>query len=122
MRRRRNPARNESWMDRSPPDPMPWIERGLGRSGAEPGADPPSRRDFLHAARRLPQTAADRATTCGSAPERLRPCRRVLTLVASVDESSRTLTMLLRAWRQGDQAAFEEVAPLIYEELRRIAA
>jgi RNA polymerase sigma factor (TIGR02999 family) len=30
--------------------------------------------------------------------------------------------MLLRAWRQGDQAAFDEVAPLIYDELRRIAA
>ena len=30
--------------------------------------------------------------------------------------------MLLRAWRQGDQAAFDEVAPLIYDELRRMAA
>ena len=30
--------------------------------------------------------------------------------------------MLLRAWRQGDQSAFDEVAPLIYDELRRIAA
>jgi RNA polymerase sigma factor (TIGR02999 family) len=30
--------------------------------------------------------------------------------------------MLLRAWRQGDQAAFDEVAPLIYDELHRIAA
>jgi len=30
--------------------------------------------------------------------------------------------MLLQAWRQGDQAAFDEVAPLIYDELRQIAA
>jgi RNA polymerase sigma factor (TIGR02999 family) len=39
----------------------------------------------------------------------------------SVSESSRTLTKLLQAWRQGDQAAFDEVAPLIYAELRKIA-
>jgi RNA polymerase sigma factor (TIGR02999 family) len=30
--------------------------------------------------------------------------------------------MLLRAWRQGDRAAFEEIAPIIYDELRRLAA
>lgn len=29
--------------------------------------------------------------------------------------------MLLRAWRQGDRAAFDEIAPLIYNELRRLA-
>jgi RNA polymerase sigma factor (TIGR02999 family) len=32
------------------------------------------------------------------------------------------LTMLLRAWRQGDQAAFEQIAPLIYDELHKLAA
>jgi RNA polymerase sigma factor (TIGR02999 family) len=32
------------------------------------------------------------------------------------------LTVLLRAWRQGDRAAFDQIAPLIYDELRRIAA
>jgi RNA polymerase sigma factor (TIGR02999 family) len=32
------------------------------------------------------------------------------------------LTDLLRAWRQGDRAAFDEIAPLIYDELRRLAA
>jgi RNA polymerase sigma factor (TIGR02999 family) len=32
------------------------------------------------------------------------------------------LTGLLRAWRQGDRAAFDEIAPVIYDELRRLAA
>jgi RNA polymerase sigma factor (TIGR02999 family) len=32
------------------------------------------------------------------------------------------LTHLLRAWRQGDRAAFDQIAPLIYDELRRLAA
>jgi RNA polymerase sigma factor (TIGR02999 family) len=32
------------------------------------------------------------------------------------------LTALLRAWRQGDRAAFDQIAPLIYDELRRLAA
>jgi RNA polymerase sigma-70 factor, ECF subfamily len=39
-----------------------------------------------------------------------------------MDETPRTLTTLLRAWRQGDRVAFDEVAPLIYNELRQIAA
>jgi RNA polymerase sigma factor (TIGR02999 family) len=30
--------------------------------------------------------------------------------------------MLLRAWRQGDRAAFDQIAPVIYDELRRLAA
>ena len=30
--------------------------------------------------------------------------------------------MLLRAWRQGDRAAFDEIAPVICNELRRLAA
>jgi RNA polymerase sigma factor (TIGR02999 family) len=38
------------------------------------------------------------------------------------DEPPENLTELLRAWRGGDRAAFDRVAPLIYDELRRIAA
>jgi RNA polymerase sigma-70 factor, ECF subfamily len=39
-----------------------------------------------------------------------------------VGELPPNLTNLLRAWRQGDRAAFDEIAPLIYDELRRLAA
>jgi RNA polymerase sigma factor (TIGR02999 family) len=31
------------------------------------------------------------------------------------------VTILLRAWRRGDQAAFERLTPLVYDELRRRA-
>lgn len=31
------------------------------------------------------------------------------------------LTRLLRAWQLGDRAAFDEIGPLIYDELRRLA-
>ncbi len=31
------------------------------------------------------------------------------------------VTRLLQAWRDGDQAAFDELIPLIYDELRRLA-
>ena len=34
---------------------------------------------------------------------------------------SRTPTALLRAWGRGDQGAFDELVPLVYAELRRIA-
>jgi RNA polymerase sigma-70 factor, ECF subfamily len=34
---------------------------------------------------------------------------------------SENLTTLLRAWRQGDRAAFDAIAPVIYAELRRLA-
>jgi RNA polymerase sigma factor (TIGR02999 family) len=34
----------------------------------------------------------------------------------------RTLTLLLRDWRAGNQAAFEELVPLVYSELHDIAA
>jgi RNA polymerase sigma factor (TIGR02999 family) len=36
-------------------------------------------------------------------------------------ESQRSVTMLLRAWRDGDEAALETLAPLVYAELRRQA-
>lgn len=42
--------------------------------------------------------------------------------IPDVEGSSENLTRLLRAWGRGDRAAFDEVAPLIYDELRRLAA
>lgn len=36
--------------------------------------------------------------------------------------SSETITLLLERWSSGDPAAAEQVLPLVYEELRRIAA
>jgi RNA polymerase sigma factor (TIGR02999 family) len=36
--------------------------------------------------------------------------------------SSPTVTTLLRDWRSGDKRALEELTPLIYDDLRRIAA
>lgn len=36
--------------------------------------------------------------------------------------SSPTVTTLLRDWRSGDKAALDQLAPLIYDDLRRIAA
>jgi RNA polymerase sigma factor (TIGR02999 family) len=39
-----------------------------------------------------------------------------------VAEPPENLTELLRAWRGGDRAAFDRIAPRIYDELRRIAA
>ena len=38
-----------------------------------------------------------------------------------MDEPRPSLTVLLRAWRGGDRAAFDALAPLIYNELRRLA-
>ena len=35
---------------------------------------------------------------------------------------SAAITSLLRAWRQGDPAAFDRLTPLVYDELRRRAA
>jgi len=35
--------------------------------------------------------------------------------------TSQPLTQLLLAWRQGDQAALEQLVPLVYQELRRLA-
>tara|TARA_R110002096_G_scaffold46132_3_gene123225 strand:- start:1184 stop:1741 length:558 start_codon:yes stop_codon:yes gene_type:complete len=36
--------------------------------------------------------------------------------------STPTVTTLLRSWRSGDKAALDELTPLIYDDLRRIAA
>lgn len=37
-------------------------------------------------------------------------------------ELSGNLTVLLRAWRQGDRAVFDRIVPLIYDELRQLAS
>lgn len=39
-----------------------------------------------------------------------------------MDGSSLNLTRLLRAWRQGDRAALDEMVPIIHGELRRLAS
>ena len=36
-------------------------------------------------------------------------------------EGTSTITTLLRAWRQGDEAAFARLTPMVYDELRRRA-
>jgi RNA polymerase sigma factor (TIGR02999 family) len=36
--------------------------------------------------------------------------------------AGRTVTMLLREWCSGDRAAFDELVPLVYDELHRLAA
>ncbi len=36
-------------------------------------------------------------------------------------ESQPEVTQLLHAWRNGDQAAFDQLLPLVYDELRRLA-
>ena len=41
--------------------------------------------------------------------------------VAGESKSRAEVTMLLRAWSRGDQSAFDELAPVIYSELRRLA-
>ena len=35
--------------------------------------------------------------------------------------SSHTVTQLLRAWRQGDAAALDQLVPMVYQKLRRLA-
>ena len=35
--------------------------------------------------------------------------------------SSHTVTQLLRAWRQGDAAALDQLVPVVYQKLRRLA-
>ena len=36
--------------------------------------------------------------------------------------TQRDISELLRAWSEGDQAALEQIIPLVYNELRRMAA
>jgi hypothetical protein len=50
-------------------------------------------------------------------PESRLPPRRPAVTQAAAPE----VTALLRAWRGGDQAALERLAPVVYDELRRIA-
>jgi RNA polymerase sigma factor (TIGR02999 family) len=37
------------------------------------------------------------------------------------DDATRTITRLLLEWRDGDSRALEELVPLVYDELRRLA-
>lgn len=39
-----------------------------------------------------------------------------------MDDSSGSLTLLLRAWREGDLAALDKMFPIIHHELRRLAS
>lgn len=38
-----------------------------------------------------------------------------------METSSQPISQLLQRWSQGDRAAFDELTPLVYDELRRIA-
>ena len=38
-----------------------------------------------------------------------------------MNQASPDITQLLLAWRKGDPAALDELMPLVYEELRRLA-
>ena len=40
----------------------------------------------------------------------------------SGDSTDRTVTLLLQRWQRGDAAAAEELMPLVYDQLRRIAS
>jgi RNA polymerase sigma factor (TIGR02999 family) len=42
-------------------------------------------------------------------------------LVGAPDNTARTVTRLLFEWREGDMQALEELVPLVYDELRRLA-
>jgi len=42
--------------------------------------------------------------------------------IGNMTEGARTVTLLLRDWRAGDQAALNELIPLIYAELHKLAA
>lgn len=39
-----------------------------------------------------------------------------------MNDGARTVTLLLRDWRAGDQAALDELIPMIYAELHKLAA
>lgn len=42
-------------------------------------------------------------------------------MVARMGAEGRTVTQLLRSWRDGDRGVEQELMPLVYDELRRIA-
>jgi RNA polymerase sigma factor (TIGR02999 family) len=42
-------------------------------------------------------------------------------LMAEADPPAPQLTQLLERWTQGDQSAFDELVPAVYDELRRLA-
>jgi len=42
--------------------------------------------------------------------------------MGSAADNPHDVTQLLLAWRNGDQGALEELTPLVYKELRRLAA
>jgi RNA polymerase sigma factor (TIGR02999 family) len=95
---------------------LPWERRRTGHG-------PTIARSFF--ARRIAATAADHGASTRNLPFFAGSVAFGSANPHSafrMSESSRTLTKLLQAWRQGDQAAFDEVVPLIYAELRRIAA
>jgi RNA polymerase sigma-70 factor, ECF subfamily len=56
-------------------------------------------------------------------PEILKACRSLTpaTEQAKMSSSSQDITQLLQAWRQGQEAALEELLPLVHQELRRLA-
>jgi RNA polymerase sigma factor (TIGR02999 family) len=47
--------------------------------------------------------------------------RRKPRKIPGIPTDTRQITELLLAWGQGDQAAFDELVPLVHDELRRIA-
>ncbi len=42
-------------------------------------------------------------------------------MLGRMTETPQEVTQLLAAWRGGDQAAFDRLAPIVYDELRRLA-
>lgn len=53
---------------------------------------------------------------------RVRAPRNPARYHAPIDEAGREITEYLRAWEQGDDGALERLLPLVYAELRSIAA
>ena len=42
--------------------------------------------------------------------------------IRGVGDAQRTVTMLLRDWRTGDREAFDQLMPLVYDELHKLAS
>ena len=49
-------------------------------------------------------------------------CREVATRKGDADSGADDVTGLLVKWRQGDKAALDDLIPIVYRELRRIAS